>query len=215
VTTLFAIFAVTFLFLERPSGMVDDDPSDAALLAAIQAGSAPAFDRVYARHRPRLYGWLLRMSRRREVAEELSQETWLRFARHALRLPPDTCLRAWLFTVARNLFVSFRRWSILDAGRLFELGRRPPDPLLADPWRSLCRDRSLLALEAGILALPERYREVILLVGVEGFSTLQAAAILKIRPDTLRQRLSRARAMLGEQLARAGHPLPSIAEVAP
>jgi RNA polymerase sigma factor (sigma-70 family) len=193
----------------------NSDPSDGVLLRALQAGRTGAFDQLYARHRSHLFGYLLRMSRNREVAEELLQETWLRFARQALRLSPETCLRAWLFTVARNLFVSHRRWSLLDAGRLLEIGRKAPDPLLAGPWESLCRDQMLAALEVALLTLPPKYREVLVLVGIEGFDASQAAGILKVRPDALRQRLARARALLAKRLAEAGHPLPSLAEATP
>jgi RNA polymerase sigma-70 factor (ECF subfamily) len=74
------------------------------------------------RHRQRLFSYLLRLTRNRELAEDLMQETWLRLATHADRLRPGTCFAAWLFTVARNLFLSHQRSRGRDAGRTGELG---------------------------------------------------------------------------------------------
>jgi RNA polymerase sigma-70 factor (ECF subfamily) len=172
-----------------------------ALVRALRAGESRAFDAVYARHRARVFSFLLRLSGRRDVAEDLLQETFLRLATHAPALAPDTVLAAWLFTVARNLWRSHRRWRLLDAARLRELGLWPgshdaaPGPLaLAEAAQTNAR------LEGALAALPETYREVLLLVAVERLEPQQAAAVLGLRDDALRQRLSRARAMLADAL---------------
>jgi RNA polymerase sigma-70 factor (ECF subfamily) len=184
-----------------------EGPSDTAraeeraLVRALRAGESHAFDAVYARQRARVFTFLLRLSGRRDVAEDLLQETFLRLATHAPTLAPDTVLAAWLFTVARNLWRSHRRWRLLDAARLRELGLWPgsrdaaPEPLaLAEAAQTAAR------LEGALAALPETYREVLLLVAVERLEPQQAATVLGLRDDALRQRLSRARAMLAEAL---------------
>jgi RNA polymerase sigma-70 factor (ECF subfamily) len=88
------------------------------LVGRLIAGDGAAFDAVLDQWHGPLYGWLVRSTGRPEVAEELLQETFLRLARSAPRLAPDTRLGPWLFTVARNLARSWARWSMLDAGRL-------------------------------------------------------------------------------------------------
>jgi DNA-directed RNA polymerase specialized sigma24 family protein len=86
------------------------EPEDeTALVAGLRCGDAAAFDRVYDLYRPRLFAFLLRLSRRRTVAEDLLDETWFRLVAHARSLRPDTRLAAWLFTVARNLYWTHRR----------------------------------------------------------------------------------------------------------
>src|SRR5262245_46462826 len=85
-----------------------------ALVAGLRQGDADAFDDVYRAFNTRLFTFLVRLSRRRDVAEDLLEETWLRLVKYARRLRPDTRLGPWLFTVARNLYVSFNR------ARLFE-----------------------------------------------------------------------------------------------
>ena len=90
---------------------VDDE---AELVARLRSGDAEAFDAIYDEYRPRIFGFLLRLSRRRTVAEDLLDETFLRLVRHAPALRTDTNLGAWLFTVARNLYWSYRRASALE-----------------------------------------------------------------------------------------------------
>jgi len=174
------------------------DP-DSRLLLALRAGDGRAFDAIFDRYRPRIFGFLLRMTRRAEVAEELLQEVFLRLASHGPRLPDGTCLRAWLFTVARNLCVSWRRWSLLDLSRLAVLGSRPSADVVT-PDQQTQAGRTGQALEAAIARLPAPLREVLLLVAVEGFEPQEAAEILHIRPDAARQRLHRARVFLLEQV---------------
>ena len=62
----------------------------------------------------RLYNFLARLSNRRDIAEDLLEETWLRLVKHARRLRPDTRLGPWLFTVARNVHASYCRSRLLE-----------------------------------------------------------------------------------------------------
>src|SRR5512147_2885687 len=91
-----------------------DRESELALVNRLREGDGAAFDAVYEQfHRP-LFNFLARLSRSRDVAEDLLEETWLRLVGHARRLAPDTRLKPWLFTVARNLYVSYCRSRVLD-----------------------------------------------------------------------------------------------------
>ena len=177
------------------------DPTEKPLVDALRRGDAAAFDAVYARYRGRILGFLLRLSRRRDVAEDLFQETFCKLARTAPRLAEDTDLAAWLFRVARNAWVSHRRWSMLDISRLvaFDEAALPPGPAVDADARSDAA-RRIAQLEQALASLPAGSREVLLLVGVEGFEQEQAAAVLGISYEALRQRLARARAQLAQRL---------------
>src|SRR5262245_25165926 len=83
--------------------------SELELIARLKAGDSAAFDEVYDAFNGRLFNFLARLMRSRERAEDLVEETWLRLVAHAGRLQPDTRLGPWLFTVARNLYVSYCR----------------------------------------------------------------------------------------------------------
>ncbi len=177
------------------------DPSEKPLVDALRRGDAAAFDAVYAKYRARILGFLLRLSRRRDVAEDLFQETFCKLARNAPRLAEDTDLAAWLFRVARNAWVSHRRWAMLDISRLVAVGEDalPAAPAVDAEARSDAA-RRVSQLEQALASLPAGSREVLLLVGVEGFEQEQAAQVLGIRYEAFRQRLARARAQLAHKL---------------
>lgn len=77
----------------RVSTAVERD-IELAVLERLRQGDPDAFDEVYAAFNTRLFTFLVRLSRRRDVAEDLLEETWLRLVRHARRLRADTRLGA-------------------------------------------------------------------------------------------------------------------------
>jgi RNA polymerase sigma-70 factor (ECF subfamily) len=174
--------------------------SDAELLRRLRAGDAAAFDAAYDRYAPRLYRFLLRLCKNRESAEDVLQEAWLKLATRAHELAVDTDLVAWLFTVARNAWVSRAR----HEGRLVEFAdadeRSARDP---SPEASSVLSSSVRALERALAALGEGDREILLLVGVEELSHSAAAAVLGVGDVAFRQRLHRARSRLAAELDRA------------
>jgi RNA polymerase sigma-70 factor (ECF subfamily) len=177
------------------------------LIRRLQAGETVAFDEVHAAFNRRLYGFLLRLTRRPEVAEDLLEETWLRFVSHSMRLRADTNLAAWLFTVARNLHVSHLRSRAVEdahAEAVMGLWSPSPDP---SPFEAVAANEMERRIEAAIASMPSTYREVLLLVGVEGFRPAEAALIIGISGEAFRQRLSRARATLERRLA---EPIDSV-----
>jgi RNA polymerase sigma-70 factor (ECF subfamily) len=181
---------------------VDDAAeAEAKWVAGLRSGEAAAFDAVFAAYRRRLFGYLARMTRRRDVAEDLLQDTFVKLAQHATQLAPDTRLGAWLFTVAHRVFVS---WTRAQQVRAQLAGDLPvgAQPTSADrsPLDALADSQAHAVLEHAFAALPPAYREVALLVGVEGLQPAEVAVILGLRPDAVRQRLSRARAQLAELL---------------
>jgi RNA polymerase sigma-70 factor (ECF subfamily) len=184
------------------------DPAERPLVQALRRGDPAAFDAVYARYRGRVYAFLLRLSGRSDVADDLFQETWLKLARHARRLDEDTDVAAWLFTVARNAWRSHRRWSMLDVSRLVALEREGRATLApaSGPGGEVSVEartdasRRVATLERALAELPPSSREVLLLVVVEGLAQDEAARAIGITYDALRQRLARARTQLAEQL---------------
>jgi RNA polymerase sigma-70 factor (ECF subfamily) len=176
------------------------ETADPTLIAHLKIGDARAFDAIYARWRPRIFSFLVRQLGDRAIAEDLLQETFLRLVAHRSGLRDDTDIGAWLFTVARHLTVSQRRWRRFTMAALGIL-RRTADrtPVRAPPDPAASRE-SIGQLETALAALPPDYREVVLLVAVEGLEPARAAAVIGIRPEALRKRLSRARAMLSEAL---------------
>jgi RNA polymerase sigma-70 factor, ECF subfamily len=152
---------------------VDADADAALLVERLRGGDGRALADLYARYHERIWSFLLRLSGRRHLAEDLFQETWLAVARGAGRLRDDTDLRAWLFTVARNRYRSYRRWAVLDVARLFELGSEPAPHALAPDQEAEARAAAARA-EAAFVQLSDPHREVLLLVVGEELDATQA-----------------------------------------
>jgi RNA polymerase sigma factor (sigma-70 family) len=176
------------------------DPDERAWCDGLRRGDAAAFDAVFAAYRRRLYAYFVRMTRRRDIAEDLLQETFMRLATHAKQLTPDTRLAAWLFTVGHRLVISWARAQQVRAQLAGDLPAREPEGNTRSPLEALADSQAQLALERAFDGLPPAYREVALLVGVEGLQPTEVAEILGLRPDAVRQRLARARTQLAASL---------------
>jgi RNA polymerase sigma-70 factor (ECF subfamily) len=192
-----------------------DRELEVALVARLRGADPGAFDEVYERFNTRLFTFLARLSRRADVAEDLLDETWLRLVTTAPRLQPDTRLGAWLFTVARNLHASYRRSRLLEDSHAAGLiGLWPSGQPQPSPFESAALGQAMSRVDAALGTLPVKYREALLLVGVEGLAPGEAAEICGIAPEAMRQRLSRARAALAERLrATDGRGLDALNEV--
>ena len=179
-----------------------DRDTELALVGRLRRGDADAFDEVYAAFNPRLFTFLLRLSRRRHIAEDLLEETWLRLVKHARRLRPDTKLGPWLFTVARNLHVSFTRSRMLEDSAADLMSLWPFSVERSSPFEAAAASELERRIERALAAMPAASREVLLLVGVAGLDHADAADICGITPEALRQRLHRARETLSKALER-------------
>ena len=173
---------------------------EADWVAGLRRGDPSAFDAVFAAYRRRIFGYLVRMTRRRDAAEDLLQETFLRLAQHGKRLEVNTRLGAWLFTVAHRLVQSWARARAVRAQLAGDFPAREPATDERSPMEAVADSQTQLALERAFAALPPSYREVALLVGIEGMQPTEVAEVLNIRADAVRQRLARARAQLAELL---------------
>jgi RNA polymerase sigma-70 factor (ECF subfamily) len=184
-----------------------DRDCEVALVARLRAGEAAAFDAVLDHFNRPVFNFLLRLSRRREVAEELLEETWLRLVARAPALREDTHLGPWLFTVARNLYVSYCRSRLVEDSHVASLiGLWPCGTRQPSPFESIAATEGERRIEAAIAALPVMYREALLLVGVQGLSITEACEVCGTSPEAMRQRVSRARALLARRLDEAAAP---------
>jgi RNA polymerase sigma-70 factor (ECF subfamily) len=184
-----------------------DRDTELSLVEGLRSGDPGAFDAVYEAYRARVFGFLVRLSRSRTVAEDLLDETWLRLVSNARSLRADTRILPWLFTVARNLYWTYRRQCLLEeAWDPVALALWPSPEASSSPFEAAARDELQRRLERALARLSPRHREVLLLVGVEGLTPSEAASVCELTPEALRQRLARARAALAQvlDLPRAG-----------
>ena len=176
---------------------------DPALVDRLKCGDESAFDEIFETLNPRLLAFLERMARQRSVAEDLLEETWLRFVSSGATLASETRLAPWLFTVARNLYLSYCRSRGREQSYTSDVllwpDERSPSPLQAAMSNELQG-----GIETALARLPTKYREALLLVGIERMRPAEAAAVCGIAPDAFRQRLSRARALISRELKASG-----------
>jgi RNA polymerase sigma-70 factor (ECF subfamily) len=178
-----------------------DLEDERSLVARLRAADGEAFDDVYDAYRARVFAFLLRMCRSRPLAEDLLNETWLRLLRHARTLRDDTRIGPWLFTVARNLYWSHRRTSLVEEASAPELlGLWPSTPAWPSPFDLAAAGELERRIEVALSMLQPQYREALLLVVNQGLTPSEAAVVCGIKADAMRQRLSRARAALAERL---------------
>ena len=176
------------------------------LVARLRERLPGAFEAVHDAFNARLFNFLARLANSRDVAEDLLEETWLRLVAHAGRLQPDTRLGPWLFTVARNLHTSYRRSRLIedsgdaDTAGLWSRGAPIPSPLEIAEASELER-----RIASALAALPTIYREALLLA-MEGLGPSEAAAVCGVSAPAMRQRLSRARALLDRHLTETDLP---------
>jgi RNA polymerase sigma-70 factor (ECF subfamily) len=179
-----------------------DRDRELELVARLRAGDAEAFDVIHDAFNARLFTFLARLANRRDVAEDLLEETWLRLVTHGHRLRPETNLAAWLFTVARHLHVSHCRSRLLEDSRTAELiGLWPSGSGERTPFELVEADEAQQRVARALALLPVIYREALLLTAVEGLKPSQAAEVCGVSGDAMRQRLSRARSLLAERLS--------------
>lgn len=179
------------------SGMPEARDHDA--LALLRRRDERGFDLAYERYAERIFGFLVRLSRSRALAEDLLQHTFLRLAEHGPGLRANSDLRAWLFSVARNAFHSHLRARRV-AARLEASSLPEPGALSVTP-ESLS---AVADLERALASLSNEDRELLLLVGVEDMSHAEVSAVLRVDQATVRKRVSRARARLAQTLDEEG-----------
>jgi RNA polymerase sigma-70 factor (ECF subfamily) len=165
------------------------------------------FHRLIEQQIPRLRRYARALTRNRERADDLVQDTLSRALVKEQFWQPGTNLRAWLFTIMHNQNVNNVRRAVRES-RMVDMEQLSPMPATTDPTAS----RQMFELERALAQLPVEQRQVILLVGLEGMSYEDAAGILNVPVGTVRSRLSRGRDILRKLLDMEGRP--SVAALA-
>jgi len=173
--------------------------SDAALAARVACGDPSALSPLYERHRGGVYRFALLWSGSAAIAADVTQDVFV----HLLTRAEDYDaargpLKPWLLGIARN-FVHKRAGA--DARYVANDDDVEPEaPDLASPEAGIDAQRDLARLRAAIAALPPHYRDVLVLVELGERSYAEAAAICGCELNTVRSRLSRARALIARWL---------------
>ena len=152
-----------------------------------------------------LYRGALRLTRDPEAAQDLVQDTYLRALRYQHSFQPGTNMKAWMFAIMRNLFWDRFKGTHPGDVSLDEVGEFPLYDKLREETGSAPETEVLDRIAAdevvaAIEKLPPLYREVVLLVDVEGFAYKDAAQVMEVPIGTVMSRLHRARQQLQKLL---------------
>jgi RNA polymerase sigma-70 factor (ECF subfamily) len=146
---------------------------------------------------PRLRRFSRYLMRTPDIADDLVQETLMRAVAAADSFQPGTNVRAWLFTILKNATRNHaRRARRNPVDSIDTLDTTARSETLADPLQRLEFSELLAAIDL----LPDSFKQVVLLCGVEGFRYEEASEIMGVPIGTIRSRLSRARRILWRRL---------------
>lgn len=169
-----------------------DSGTDAAIAAAAR-GDLAAFETLYREFAPRIYGLCLRLTGQREAAEDCTQESFVAAWRSLGRFERRSLFSTWLQRIAIRTVLARRRG--------LRASREVPEPAAGMPDMPDPRGAAPpIDLERAIAALPEGARDVLVLVGLYGYSHGEAAGVLGVAEGTCKAQLHRARGLLSAAL---------------
>ncbi|HEV7682378.1 MAG TPA: RNA polymerase sigma factor [Pyrinomonadaceae bacterium] len=182
--------------------------SDGELLQSMLAGDEAALSALFERRAGDIFRFALQMCGSRALADDVTQEVFMVLIREGHTFDAGRgSVSAFLMGVARNhvlrrlrrerFYVSLETDSTDNAGAISRNGISQTGET---PLDDLSRTETIESVRRSVLALPERYREVVVLCDLQEMSYVQAAEILGCAVGTVRSRLHRARALLIEKL---------------
>ncbi|HTU27110.1 MAG TPA: sigma-70 family RNA polymerase sigma factor [Pirellulales bacterium] len=186
------------------------DP-DVRLMLEVRDGNAAAFDELMVRYQSRLVTVLEHLTGRRDLAEDLAQEVFLRVYRARTRYVPGAKFSTWLFTIANNVASNALR----TLARRAEVQIAPRDPEASGahsldhlavaasgqmPTRQLDKAELQAVIEQALAALNPRQRMAVLLSKFEEMSYNDIAETMQMSPQAIKSLLARARENLREAL---------------
>jgi RNA polymerase sigma-70 factor (ECF subfamily) len=187
---------------------------DDTLLTRLKAGDEGALTDLIDAYGSKVYQLAFRYLRNKEDAEEIAQDVIFKVYRKVGAFRGDSALSSWIYRITFNTAMSRLRTARYQYAQNEERqlasmeSEQPPSFVKNEPadWSDLADERVLRAelrrrVFHAILALPAIYRAPVMLRDVQGMSTEEASAMLRVKDQTLKSRLHRGRLILRRQLA--------------
>ncbi len=188
---------VTEPLLQRSTAAHAAPPTASTDVAAAATGDRRAFERVYHTHVDRVYALCARMLGDRTLADEVTQDVFVRAWEKLPGFRGEAAFSTWLHRVAVNVVLSRRKMAGLHNSRATE-DEGAQDLVASRPAQ--VGDR--LDLESAIAGLPNGARRIFVLHDVEGFTHEEIGEQLGITPGGSKAQLHRARMLLRAALSR-------------
>ena len=202
--------------LQTDSAAIPISTSDQELLARLKSGDEGALADLSDAYSSKIYQLAFRYLRNKEDAEEITQDVLFKVYRKVDAFRGDAQLSSWIYRITFNAAMSRLRTARYQRAQAEDrrakaaadedgstMPSRTPD--VAD-WSDMADERVLRTqlrqrVFSAILALPAIYRAPVMLRDIQGMSTEEASAMLKVKDQTLKSRLHRGRLILRKQLA--------------
>ena len=189
------------------------DPQNDELLSRLQSGDERALSDLADAYGTKIYQLAFRYLRNKEDAEEVTQDVLFKVYRKVGSFRGDAALSSWIYRITFNAAMSRLRTAQYQRSQEDDRqmatddtdSSKPVRPEVAD-WTDMADERVLRSqlrrrVFSAILALPAIYRAPVMLRDIQGMSTEEASAMLRVKDQTLKSRLHRGRLILRKQLA--------------
>lgn len=182
---------------------MQDADTDNALIDRLARTKDPrAFDVLYRRHTERLYATAVRLTHDPDVAADAVHDAWLRAVESLGAFERRSSFRTWITGILINCIREYerarRRDSSHDGESYDDLANELPDLASSLPLDDAAIEQ--IDLDAAIAALPPRFRQVLVLHDIEGFTHEEIAVALGLVVGTSKSQLARARQRVREML---------------
>jgi RNA polymerase sigma-70 factor (ECF subfamily) len=171
------------------SGRDEVNDPDPRTLARAREGDLGAFEDLVRAYQGDVWRFAYHFTRDRALADDVTQEAFLRAFRFLRGFRGDSRFTSWLFRIARNCAVDLIRDRNVHVERVGPASGQPTDP------------QARVELHAALDAVSAEHREPFLLVEVFGLSYQEAADVLGVRVGTIKSRMHRARRAMMDALA--------------
>lgn len=193
---------------------MNDPENDIRLLERLKAGDESALRELADLYGPKIYQLAFRYLRNREDAEEVTQDVLFKVYRKVDLFRGDAALSSWIYRITFNAAMSRLRATRQQRAHTgdaavfsADAAEQVPSPRVEQADWSQMADEHVFRSElrrrlfAAVLTLPVTYRAPVVLRDIQGLSTEEASAMLRVQRQTLKSRLHRGRLILRRQLA--------------
>lgn len=165
-----------------------------------QAGSQPAFQEIVRRYERPVFNLILRIVRNRGLAEDVSQEAFLKTFRALAAYDRNRKFSSWILRIANNAALDALRRKRADPVVQVEV----PEPAVPPPADQVEAAALAEAIDVALAALRPEWRAAVVLRYQEGLTYEEVAEVLEIPEGTVKTFVHRARKQLAERLEAAG-----------
>ena len=190
-------------YVRRDATEIIAASGDLELAQRAMARDGAAFRTIIKTHNQRLYRIARGVVRNDSEAEDIVQEAYVRVFAHLESFRGDASLATWLSRIVINEALGRlrkrRRTVAMPENPQAEIIQFPLNPS-DDPERTMAQRQILALVERATDSLPDLYRMVFVARVIEGLSIEETADLLGVRPQTVKTRLHRARALVRKAL---------------